>query len=242
MELKLDLHVHSAASLDGRMSLSEIVEEAKAKGLHGVAICDHDVLYTGEQKQDFLVIPGIEYSTECGHLLGLFLTEPVEKTDIATLIDAIHAQGGLAVLAHPFARNRDEKRLEALLPLLDGVEVWNGRANRKNPKANEQADRFARKKELLPFAGSDAHVPQEIGNGYVCLQAEERSLSAVKAALLKGNYATRGTNGRHIYVAKSQCSKLKKTNAPLGKRLKWLAFAAKCLASDLRLKFKSSHK
>ena len=233
MELKLDLHVHSAASPDGRMSLKEIVEAAKAKGLHGVAICDHDVLYTGGQEPDFLVIPGIEYSTECGHLLGLFLTEPVEKTDIASLIHAIHARGGLAVLAHPFQRRKDEEQLAAVAQLLDGVETWNGRANRKNSKANEQAACFAKKMGRLPFAGSDAHVRQEIGNGYVCLQVEELSIAAVKAALLAGNYATGGTNGRHFHVAKSQRTKLKKTGASMGKRLKWLLFAAKCLAEDL---------
>lgn len=233
MELKLDLHVHSASSFDGRMSLKEIVKEAKAKGLQGVAVCDHDVLYTGGQEPDFLVIPAIEYSTEYGHLLGLFLTEPVKKTETVSLIAAIHAHGGLAVLAHPFARNTDEERLTPIATLLDGVEVWNGRANRKNPKANEQADRFARENGLLPFAGSDAHVQQELGNGYVCLQAEELSLGAVKAALMRGGYAIHGTNGRHIHVARSQWSKLKKTHAPMGKRLKWLVFAAKCLAEDL---------
>ena len=244
MELKLDLHVHSAASPDGRMSLTEIVESAKAKGLHGVAICDHDILYEPESVEcdpEFLVIPGIECSTQYGHILGLFLTKSVERTDAFGMIDEIHAQGGLAVLAHPFARNRDEARLEAVLPFLDGAEVWNGRANRKNPRANLQAAHFAKEKGLLPFAGSDAHVRQEVGNGYVCLQAEERSLSAVKTALLTGNYATGGTEGRHIHVAQSQRTKLKKTKASAGKRLKWWLFAAKCMAEDLLRKIKISH-
>ena len=44
MKLKLDLHIHSERSPDGRMTLSEIVERAKAAGLDGVAVCDHDAV------------------------------------------------------------------------------------------------------------------------------------------------------------------------------------------------------
>ena len=47
MKLTLDLHVHSDASFDGRMSVRQIALLAKARGIDGVAICDHDVVYTG---------------------------------------------------------------------------------------------------------------------------------------------------------------------------------------------------
>ena len=42
MEVKLDLHIHSEHSPDGRMALDEIVACARARGLQGVAVCDHD--------------------------------------------------------------------------------------------------------------------------------------------------------------------------------------------------------
>ena len=42
MELRLDLHIHSERSPDGRMSLPQIAAAARARGLQGVAICDHD--------------------------------------------------------------------------------------------------------------------------------------------------------------------------------------------------------
>ena len=38
MEVKLDLHIHSEHSPDGRMSLDEIVSCARARGLQGVAV------------------------------------------------------------------------------------------------------------------------------------------------------------------------------------------------------------
>lgn len=246
MEIKLDLHVHTAASFDGRMELDEVVSRAKALSFNGVAVTDHDRLcrVPWDQYPDFLLIPGEEFSTECGHLLGLFLTEeipftrqpgrdPLAPGGVGELIAAIHAQGGLAVLAHPFERNPEEARLAPLVPLLDGLEVWNGRANRKFPGANAQARAFARKNGLAPFAGSDAHLPRELGNGVLTLEARALTPQAVKAALLAGRGTWTGKNGRHLDVARSQRTKLRRTGAGPSKRLKWLAFALKCGAEDL---------
>ena len=96
MELRLDLHIHSERSFDGCMSLSEIVALARERGLNGVAICDHDrVLDEVPEFDNFLVIPRPS-STERGHLLGLFVREPIETRKFSESVTAIHAQGGLA--------------------------------------------------------------------------------------------------------------------------------------------------
>ena len=106
MEVRFDLHIHSEHSPDGRMSLDEIVSCARARGLQGVAVCDHDRALTETwDAPDFLLIPGIELSTDQGHLLGLFVTEQIEARELGAAIDAVHACGGLAVMAHPFERS-----------------------------------------------------------------------------------------------------------------------------------------
>lgn len=246
MIYKFDLHIHSAASFDGRMELEEIVDRARAVGLSGVAITDHDLLCreAWNRFENFLLIPGQEFSTECGHLLGLFLRQEIPFTrqpgrapeapgGVAELIEAIHRQGGLAVLAHPFERGPDEAAVLALAPHLDGLEVWNGRANRKFPGANARAAEFAGDLGLAPFGGSDAHVGREIGNGVVTLEAEALTPEAVKTALKAGGARVSGKNGRHLDVARSQRTKLKRQKAGLGPRLKWLAFALKCGLEDL---------
>ena len=146
MEVKLDLHIHSEHSPDGRMALDEIVACARARGLQGVAVCDHDRALTETwDAPDFLLIPGIELSTDRGHLLGLFVTEQIEARELDAAIDAVHACGGLAVMAHPFERSSDAQRLDAYLDRLDGIEVWNGRADRKNPQANAMACALAQR-------------------------------------------------------------------------------------------------
>ncbi len=234
MKLTLDLHVHSAASPDGRMTLGELVRAAKARGLDGVAVTDHDVTLTDAPRyDDFLLIPGCEFSTGYGHLLGLFLREPVAALPFEATVAAIHAQGGLAVLAHPFEHSRDETRLEPIAGLLDGVEVWNGRAERKIRDANALARAFAEKHGLRPFAGSDAHLPHELGNGAVVLDVPEPSLDAVKAALTAPGAEISGRRGASLDVARSQYTKLKKTRARPAACARWALFAAKCAAEDL---------
>ena len=239
MILTLDLHVHSDASFDGRLKPAEIIEAARAAGLDGVAICDHDTfpdLSGVDVPEDFLLIPGVEISTDLGHILGLLYDVPPElpkNRSAVDAIDAIHAAGGLAVLAHPFQHSRDEERLTPLIGTLDGVEVFNARAARKNWDANDLASFFAQTHELAPLAGSDAHVAREIGNAFIRIHVKERSLSAVREAFLYDEGSEFGLNGRHIDVARSQWTKLRKQGAGPLKYGKWALFAIKCAAEDL---------
>ena len=157
MELRLDLHIHSERSPDGRMTLREIAARAKAAGLDGVAVCDHDrTLDEVPEFPDLLLIPGVEVSTEHGHLLGLFVREPVETRVFALAAEQIHAQGGLAVLAHPFERSRDAGRIEPIAGLFARRETWRG----LNPSERTLwlMRGLARRHEDWTFCGASAAV------------------------------------------------------------------------------------
>lgn len=126
----VNLHTHSTFS-DGTVEITELVEQAKKKGMKYIAICDHNTL-NGYLQTDILkeeiVIPAIEfdcwYGTVFLHMLGLGvdvnnkeLQSLCAKTKRGTeadfvrilsfdkhpkkLINAIHNAGGIAVLAHP---------------------------------------------------------------------------------------------------------------------------------------------
>jgi len=234
MELKLDLHIHSEHSPDGRMSLQQIKQACKTAGLNGCAICDHDrVLTETDADPGFLVIPGVEISTEYGHLLGLFVSKPIETRKFHEAVLCIHEQNGLAVLAHPFEHRTDAKQIEPLVPFLDGVEIWNSRAERKNKKANAMASRFAETHCLCRFAGSDAHVQQEIGNAVLTLQTEVFTMDAVKTALQNNQIHIIGRRSPARFTALSQLIKRKKTGASPAAYIKWGLFAVKCLVQDL---------
>lgn len=216
------------------MTIDEIVSLAKARGINGAAVCDHDLaLPNPPQFGDFLLIPGVEVSTRLGHLLGLFVTGPVETKDFFEAVEVIHGQGGLAVLAHPFEHSRDGARLAPAVPLLDGIEVWNSRADRKIHDANALAASFAQTCGLRGFGGSDAHCPQEVGAGFTAVEAEAFTLEAAKAALLAGNLRAQGHRSRAWYAARSQLTKRRKTGAGPLSYVKWAAFAAKCCAQDI---------
>lgn len=234
MELKLDLHVHSQRSPDGRMTLEEIVSLAKARGLNGAAVCDHDLALIRPPEFDgFLLIPGVEVSTQLGHLLGLFVTGPVDTHDFFEAVEIIHSQGGLAVLAHPFEHSRDGSRLAPAVPCLDGIEVQNSRAGRKIRDANRLARSFAQVCRLRPFGGSDAHCPQEVGNSFTAVEARDLTLEAAKEALLTGPARVSGGRSRAWYAARSQLTKRRKTGSGPLSYLKWAAFAVKCCAQDI---------
>ena len=237
MEIRLDMHIHSQYSPDGVMTLSEIVQRARAAGLHGVAICDHDhVLPDTERATEYpgvLLIPGVEVSTDIGHLLGWFVTEPVTARTFPEAVAEIHAQGGIAVLAHPFEHTTSPARAETAARYVDGLEVWNSRAERKNRRANAMAAEFAAAHGLRGFAGSDAHPPAEIGNGVTILHADALTPDSVKAALLSGAVGTEGRRSKAFWTAVSQYRRRRKCKAGLLSYCKWAAFAVKCVFEDM---------
>ena len=148
------------------------------------------------------------------------------------LEDLGNAQGGLAVIAHPFEHSTDANRLDDVMSRLDGVEIWNSRADRKNKNANAMARELAQKWKKPVTAGSDAHVPEEVGGGVTVLEADELSLSAVKAALLRGAKQVEGRRGRAMCVARSQKTKREKTNAGVKRRVNGMLFTVKCALQD----------
>jgi hypothetical protein len=136
---RADLHVHSFWS-DGAQSPEAIVRAARGR-VDVVAITDHDEIRGALHGRAFArehpelgldVVVGEEISTLNGHLLGLYLEErvPPGLTAFAT-IELIHAQGGLAVAAHPFhpirGRASGHRSIGELVPdlPLDAIEVVN---------------------------------------------------------------------------------------------------------------------
>ncbi len=92
MPFNIDLHTHSFFSGDGISSPEDLIAAARAKGLNGIAITDHNtcdaVNYLLEQGlmrldglpvNDFLVLPGVEVTTADGHLLCIGAELPYLK-------------------------------------------------------------------------------------------------------------------------------------------------------------------
>lgn len=94
---KIDMHIHTNAS-DGILSPSTVIEWAVRLGMRGIAITDHDTtkgvidaLKTAKKHKNFIVIPGIEFSTFYKdmdiHILGYFID--YKNSDLIDMTDTI---------------------------------------------------------------------------------------------------------------------------------------------------------
>ena len=213
--MRIDLHLHTSASIDGVHSPKTMVKAAKERGLSGIAITDHDSTSGWKQgikagkEFDVLVVRGEEVSVYKGdrivaHVLGLFLNEAVRAKTMPEVVEEIHDQGGLAVIAHPLDRWRGKyEDLKKYLDYFDGVEVLNGHT----PffKDNQIAREFALRNNKPMTGGSDAHSKYEIGCAYT--EAGASDLEEFRKALIKGK--TRPMGGKvnlmlHVFSALSK--------------------------------------
>ncbi len=201
---RADLHIHTLAS-DGTAGVAEILQQAMAIGLQVLAITDHERIDSALAAQALArlggmpldVIVGEEISTRGGHLLGLFLTEPVRPwQSLRASIAAVHEQGGLAIPAHPLfpyplcAQGPTLRRLLAdadprVHP--DGLEAFNpttlGRGQRRVRSFIEQHD-------LAGIGCSDAHALEAVGQGYTTFPG--RSADDLRTAILERRTAWDG--------------------------------------------------
>jgi len=200
MPYNIDLHTHSFFSGDGVSSPEKLIESARKKGLHGFAITDHNtcdavsyMLDKGLMREDglpvdgFIVLPGVEVTTDEGHLLCIGATLPnLKGTPAAEVCKLIHEHGGLAIPPHPYDLFRAGIRQGVLETLeIDGLEVFNAATTLK--RYNRQAFEYAKMRGLPMTAGSDAHHEAAIGTAFTILQTEDFSLKGLMAQIVKSN-------------------------------------------------------
>jgi hypothetical protein len=165
-----DLHMHTDHSPDCATPVDVLLDTAKRRGLGAIAVTDHNeisgALEARERADGIKVIVSEEVKTAHeGEVIGLFIEEKIPRgMTLKETIDAIHAQGGLAYVPHPFDRLHSVPDYEHLLKVvgdIDVLEVFNARVAVRG--FNEEAQRFADKYRLVAGAGSDSHVAQGLG-------------------------------------------------------------------------------
>jgi hypothetical protein len=106
-----DPHCHTVAS-DGMVTPAQLVDAAVKARIDLIAVTDHDTMESVRETQRLgepagvTVVAGQEITTRWPaqtHVLGWFLEKPVRRgMSIEDTVAAIHEQGGLAVIPHPF--------------------------------------------------------------------------------------------------------------------------------------------
>ena len=207
---KADLHIHTAVG-DGMASPREILDYVEAEtDLDVIAITDHDDLRGAVQTREawaqgnyrFQVVPGMEVTAIEGHVIALFVEEPLPSLrPVEEVLEAVHRQGGLAIAAHPLnwlTRSLNEKALERIAGsnqegvYLDGLETAN-----QGPGARRRLERVVtlnrERYHLAEMGGSDAHFLKVIGSAYT--EFPGRSAEDLRRSIVERT--CRGVNGRH---------------------------------------------
>ncbi|HXG25894.1 MAG TPA: PHP-associated domain-containing protein [Candidatus Binatia bacterium] len=193
---RADLHIHTLAS-DGTAGVVEILDHVERNtDLDVIAITDHeriDAALVGRQIArdrglSFEVVVGEEVTTLGGHLLALWIEEPVKPfRSLRSTIAAIHDQGGIAIPAHPLVPYPLCAQGFVLRRLLDDEDRYRPDAIEAfNPTTlgrpwHSRVVRFAQEHGLARVGNSDAHDLDSIGIGHTTFPG--RDGSALRAAI-----------------------------------------------------------
>ena len=194
MFIKIDLHTHSELSFDGRDSVEDLLERASLVGLDAIAITDHDEIDASleaerkSSKYGVIAIPGMEVTSDVGHVLAIGIREHVEKgLSFEETVERIRELGGIAIVPHPFQKTRHGvgvKISDERLSKIDAVEVYNSRLI--TGRGNRRAKRFAEKHDLTMTGGSDAHIAKMVGMAGVRVQTEEDTVESIVKSIREG--------------------------------------------------------
>ncbi len=205
--LAADLHVHGFPG-DGSLLPWDLAREARRRGLDVIALTNHNRMLSSQvaaalarwMPGGILVLPGEEVTAPGFHLsaLGIARAVPWARTP-RQVIDAIHAQGGVAVASHPgegYAEAYDAAALQGL----DGVEAAHPmtEADARNLRALEvfYARAVAAHPGIAAIGSSDFHREAPVGLCRTYLFVIQVSMAGVLEAVREGRTAAcdpRGT-------------------------------------------------
>jgi predicted metal-dependent phosphoesterase TrpH len=175
VKLRADFHSHSNYSRDSVIGPDAFVDTCVRKGVTCIAVTDHNEIegafviqkLAAERAAGKLkVVIGEEVKTAEGEIIGLFLKDLVPRgMSPEETVDAIHEQGGLAVIPHPYDIFRrsvlTDEAIERVKTKVDAIEGFNCRniLSRHDQKARDKAAEVDKPTTL----GTDSHSTYELG-------------------------------------------------------------------------------
>ena len=188
----IDLHCHShPLSQCSSLRPEEFVDLARERGLDGVCLTEHDAFWQQPDldalasRTNFVVLSGVELTTDMGHVLAFGLPAGTPGlASAAAAAEAAQASGALLFLAHP-ARDGLLRVSRQTVDYFESVEAVNGSDSRlQNVAATGLAHGF----RLPGIGGSDAHIPAEVGRAATNFDATITDGESLLAALRSGAY------------------------------------------------------
>ena len=196
-----DLHLHSRFSIDALSKPETIVKVCKKKGIGFALTDHNNMnAYKAKpsvksiaKKAGVFIVPGEEikvFDESCeindkklgkkgkpkvaGEVIAYFLNKPIIPATFEEVLDNIRSQDALLSCPHPFDWPRKNfKAFPKYWKKFDCMETYNARAYYRG--LNKTAQKFYNGKvvsgNIAALGVSDAHTPEEIGNGLTEIDA-----------------------------------------------------------------------
>jgi predicted metal-dependent phosphoesterase TrpH len=194
---KFDHHLHTSRySPDSAIDPDELLQCARAAGLDGVVITDHDFQWPDDELADLAaranglrVFSGAEISAREGHFLvyGLpDLDEAPPGISLRELLEVVEGHGAAIVAAHPFRWDQPfESYIHAHGPVFDALELV---SNNVTPETRgKTAAILERYPNMAATGSSDGHDTDVIGCYFSALGGQIETLADFVAALKRGD-------------------------------------------------------
>jgi hypothetical protein len=204
--LAADFHVHSFPG-DGALLPWQAAAEARRRGLDAIALTNHNHglqwrlarIASGWMPSHVIVLRGEEVTAPGFHIAAVGIDDLVRPArSPRTVIDAVHAHGGVAIAAHPGRRYGDAYDADAL-GALDGVEAAHPLVDRDQVKRQEIETFYARARAVNPsiaaIGSSDFHREAPIGSNRTFVFVTERTAAGVLDAVREGRTAACSAGG-----------------------------------------------
>jgi predicted metal-dependent phosphoesterase TrpH len=202
--LEGDFHVHAFPG-DGALAPWTLRDEAARKGLDVFAVTNHNRTFTSRFAQWMagrsngpIIISGQEITNPAYHLIAVGIDQTVNADQAAmNAIADVHAQGGIAIAAHPTLKFHGYDD-DATVAALDGTEA----AHPADSVGGQQlfADFFERARRLkptiAPIGSSDFHVSPQLAACRTFVFAREASAAGVIEAIRGGRTIAIDEDGR----------------------------------------------
>ena len=191
MATLIDLHCHTLPrSTCSQLEPEQLIEAARARGLDGICLTEHDRWWPDDELQDlrrrtgFLVLSAVELTTDLGHILAFGLPESASSAIGAELAVSARKHSAILFLAHP-TRDTLLRVNRQTVETFASVEAINGSDSRLQSMA---ATGLAKGFPLPGLGGSDAHTIDEVGRAATRFHTLIEDNATLVAALHSGRY------------------------------------------------------
>jgi predicted metal-dependent phosphoesterase TrpH len=198
------IHIHTTCSYDGTCSIPDFADLAKKKHYNFIALTEHAEDFNDKKMhtlvheckrascEDFLVLPGLEFNCNGMHILGIGIEKYINSINPDELIQKIHENNGLAILAHTaYYKDIPYEKLKTL----DIIEIWNPRYGETLSPSIKSIKIFRKfrtmKKSYGAAGGLDFHKTQDFVSLYLVVSSDRLTQKNILESLKRGDFSTR---------------------------------------------------